>query len=310
MHRMFGRVSIAALIGMAGSAQAATGPTFGVSVNTSLRTCNGVGLTAECPGGALVKVGRPGGPGLNLVSANTKAAVGGARTFSNGYGLAELRGGGLPVLKALSRSTGNNSRTVGSAQAWQTFTYSGPAGVEYRLQGQIDFTGNASPANSLLPGGGSYTAFIGIWDLAAFPISPSAAPFFGLPSYNPGSCGVTAGLLGYASAIGNSTGGPAAFTLTTQACGGGILTLNVGQQFVVHSNISLFTNRGGFIDASHTFVTLIDPTLPAETLAALSSGLTAAGRSVPEPASWALLIAGFGLTGGVMRRRRALAVAA
>ncbi len=30
---------------------------------------------------------------------------------------------------------------------------------------------------------------------------------------------------------------------------------------------------------------------------------------VPEPASWALLIAGFGLTGAVLRRRRALAAA-
>ena len=29
-------------------------------------------------------------------------------------------------------------------------------------------------------------------------------------------------------------------------------------------------------------------------------------NSVPEPASWAMLIAGFGLTGAVMRRRRAL----
>jgi hypothetical protein len=34
-----------------------------------------------------------------------------------------------------------------------------------------------------------------------------------------------------------------------------------------------------------------------------------AGR-VPEPASWALLVAGFGLTGAAIRRRRALATAA
>ena len=29
--------------------------------------------------------------------------------------------------------------------------------------------------------------------------------------------------------------------------------------------------------------------------------------AVPEPASWAMLIAGFGLTGAMMRRRRAVA---
>lgn len=33
-------------------------------------------------------------------------------------------------------------------------------------------------------------------------------------------------------------------------------------------------------------------------------------EAVPEPASWALLIAGFGLTGAAMRRRRNVAVAA
>jgi hypothetical protein len=34
-----------------------------------------------------------------------------------------------------------------------------------------------------------------------------------------------------------------------------------------------------------------------------------AGTGVPEPASWAMLIAGFGLTGAVMRRRRSVSVA-
>lgn len=37
---------------------------------------------------------------------------------------------------------------------------------------------------------------------------------------------------------------------------------------------------------------------------------TIAGAAVPEPASWAMLIAGFGLTGAAMRRRRSVAVAA
>jgi hypothetical protein len=32
--------------------------------------------------------------------------------------------------------------------------------------------------------------------------------------------------------------------------------------------------------------------------------------NVPEPAAWAMLIAGFGLTGAVMRRRRSVAIAA
>lgn len=37
---------------------------------------------------------------------------------------------------------------------------------------------------------------------------------------------------------------------------------------------------------------------------------TISGTAVPEPASWAMLIAGFGLTGAALRRRRSVAVAA
>jgi hypothetical protein len=39
---------------------------------------------------------------------------------------------------------------------------------------------------------------------------------------------------------------------------------------------------------------------------ALSPGLAATGGGIPEPASWALMIAGFGLAGAMLRRRRAL----
>jgi len=161
-----------------------------------------------------------------------------------------------------------------------------------------------------LPGGAAYSAYIGIWDLAAFPIDPNSPPFFNLPGNNPGMCGEAPGLLGFSSAFGLSNGGLSTFALTTHGCSGEVLSLAPRQQFVVHKNLSLFTNRGGWIDARNTFRTAIDPTLPAETLAILSAGLEAAGPSVPEPASWAMLIAGFGLRGANLRRLRALAALA
>ncbi|MCS6986475.1 MAG: PEPxxWA-CTERM sorting domain-containing protein [Sphingomonadaceae bacterium] len=34
-----------------------------------------------------------------------------------------------------------------------------------------------------------------------------------------------------------------------------------------------------------------------------------AGRAVPEPATWGLMIAGFGLVGAALRRRRATVLA-
>jgi hypothetical protein len=44
--------------------------------------------------------------------------------------------------------------------------------------------------------------------------------------------------------------------------------------------------------------------LPQLTDHSMTYTLTFAENAVPEPASWAMMIAGFGLTGGVMRRRR------
>lgn len=55
-------------------------------------------------------------------------------------------------------------------------------------------------------------------------------------------------------------------------------------------------NRIAYIGRS-----VVDPNAPFSQLAFGGTG------GVPEPASWALLIAGFGLTGAVLRRRRGLA---
>ena len=43
-----------------------------------------------------------------------------------------------------------------------------------------------------------------------------------------------------------------------------------------------------------------------QTLGIRVSGVPTGGGAVPEPASWAMMIAGFGLVGGAMRRRNAL----
>jgi hypothetical protein len=42
----------------------------------------------------------------------------------------------------------------------------------------------------------------------------------------------------------------------------------------------------------------------------ITFGSATPGPAVPEPASWVMLIAGFGLTGAAMRRRRSTVVAA
>jgi hypothetical protein len=75
--------------------------------------------------------------------------------------------------------------------------------------------------------------------------------------------------------------------------GGNPITLQrFGMQFALSSTApqNVWTENGGSI--SRVF---------------FSYELGTLGPAVPEPASWAMLIAGFGLTGAAMRRRRAVA---
>jgi hypothetical protein len=65
-------------------------------------------------------------------------------------------------------------------------------------------------------------------------------------------------------------------------------------------NVNVFNARG---------TTLYSGYLDGRDVLSVSTTFDAAG-AVPEPASWAMLIAGFGLTGAAARRRRAVAVAA
>lgn len=161
-----------------------------------------------------------------------------------------------------------------------TYNYSGVPSVSKNTTGGPIIYGSVSnfPHNVLNvhPGGDSSDPYGGT-DLDS--IVRFTAPTAGLYLFNArftllddysNSVGVYAG--GSSSILTGPTG-------TSQAFGGSI-ALGAG------GTIDFRTNRNGFY--------LYDST-------GLSATVT---NSVPEPASWALLIAGFGLTGGAMRRRR------
>ncbi|WP_426166728.1 PEPxxWA-CTERM sorting domain-containing protein [Sandarakinorhabdus sp. DWP1-3-1] len=282
---------------------AAAAPTFGTATNTSLRRCN-VTLSSNCPGAVTLKAVRQGGPGRNRISSTLIADAGTAQEGSYATGAAELRGLGLPVIRASAYAAGTDSRLVGSAQAWQTITWGGTAATDFGLAGNLHFADSSvSPVNGLAAGGASYTAYIYIWDAAQFPIDPDDPPFFDLVGFDTDPCRLS-GMLGAATSAGTTPGGEFEIGIATSACGDGQLQLNPGQSIVVQTNFNLFANRGGFIDATQTFTTALDPALGQATLNGLSQGLAFAGSAVPESASWAMLIAGFGLTGAATRRRR------
>ena len=95
----------------------------------------------------------------------------------------------------------------------------------------------------------------------------------------------------------------APFTVVSEGCGfWGCSTFNP-----LPGNTSFYTAQEvhGVLKFAGTFTSL-SFTDTSENWHGFTVGTT---NAVPEPASWAMLIAGFGLTGAVLRRRRALAIA-
>jgi PEP-CTERM motif len=111
--------------------------------------------------------------------------------------------------------------------------------------------------------------------------------------------------------------GPATFSLVDCCVVGDVFTLSGGISGVttffagpndIRASVSEWT------DAAYSkFTSLVGPgsytfSITGDGAGGLSAGLSlrldSGDLSVPEPASWALMIAGFGLVGGAMRRRR------
>lgn len=98
-----------------------------------------------------------------------------------------------------------------------------------------------------------------------------------------------------------------------QTCSGARLTLAPGAEVVLVATLQAISNRGGFIHSMHTFTVDLDEanTVIAGTdtpvdVEVLRQAFTSV---VPEPATWSLMIGGFGVAGAVLRRRRTASAA-
>ena len=283
-------------------ADAAVVNAHGVMTLASLRNCGGATDAQECPGGQRLRpFAIDGGIWKTTAASGYVETRDIAQTGSFGRGEAELNGDGLylPTLHAVS-SSGTDARVNGSALGFTTFTYAGDAPQAFSLKSTLSVDDSlASPDNPLLPGGAFVSFYVGIFDAAEF-----QANFldFGSNSINAGpgyGCG-TPGLLGYGYGEPTAKGGSFEVSITTEACEGASLTLTKGQQVVAYTNLSMFTNRGGYLDALHTMRTELDPSLGSDAIANLKQNLVS---GVPEPTSWALMIGGFGFVGAISRRR-------
>ena len=311
---LVGGVGLAAL---AAASPAAATPGFGSAAENTYRDCGAAGPSDPCdgqrPGQQIILKPITGGVSSG---ANTMLSLpdGSYANSSVGFGAFDL-----PVIHGETFAAGNNRMNV-NAFGYQTYTYTGDGTTPFSITGSlhiVDSSTNGVPDGApdpdfpgqtllggVLPNGAIGLGYVGIWDSAIVSSFTDAQSIF--DNLFLAQCG-TAGVLGVGMISQSLPGGETTLSATTSACAPGALTLTPGQEVLVVAGLQLPVNRGGFVNALHTFTTELDPTLPPEVRENLRehliSGLDILG--VPEPGTWALMLLGFGGAGAALRRRRA-----
>lgn len=285
---------------------ALAGPRSGSGTLISNRDCSGVAPADPC-GGAPIYMEYAGGARSEAHS--TAFNMNG--TGANGAVRADFGNGFLPNLGVAAFST-PTTRVSANAFAFQTYTYSGTQAVDLALNGFIDYWSSGTRSDGLSyeePGGSLLQARLRLMPVAL--LDTLADDATGEQIYNwfyrLGNC--ANGDIG--GAVYNSFSTAPGFHEVTLGlstrCNGEAITINPGDTFVVAANMSGIANRDGFMDAMNTFRVAYDPdkTVFTGTNTSVGAGFFATNFAamVPEPASWALMITGFGAVGGAMRRR-------
>jgi hypothetical protein len=284
-----------------GHAQTSTG--YGSAVFTTLRACPS-DPSATCNGQqAPISQSNLSG-GANIAATTTFSPGTGPGVGSSAYGSIHFGDVGLPTISASASAVGQ-VRVNTNIYFYQTYTYTGADPIDFGLTGNLHIDDSTSDgAAGVQAGGAIINADILIWNAASFFHFTDAASMIDANNATSfaGDCGDDAGILASGGYGGGLPGGEQTYSFSTQSCsGGGAITLHTGDQFVVAGIMQFPVNRGGSIDATHTFTVNLDPSLGEGTVAALRNSL--AFTPTPEPATWASMVLGFGLIGAGLRRR-------
>lgn len=317
LGKAFGPKWLAACAAVAalGASPAAAADLFGSAAIFTNRNCPAGATSCTAPGSLLQPRQYFGGAFTTFAASAT--LLNGASTAA----AASFEGGGyLPTVKVGS-TAGAFTRTGSSATALRAFTYGGDVAIDLAINGMLHFITSGDtpdPLGQESAGDGGLNVQLSMITvdrlLAAFPDAPDAVDLISSPVVF-SDCG-EAGVLAAGSYSTNAAGiaaGEYNRSIGLAACGGGPLTINPGDSFVVIASLQAISNRSGFLDAMHTLTVQYDEehTYLAGTTDAVGDGFLARtvqlGASVPEPATWALMIGGFGLAGARLRRQRATA---
>ena len=226
-------------------------------------------------------------------------------------------GSKLPSLKAGSFTRANELGRYTTSYAFSSvlaaFTYTGAEAQPLSLVGDIDYLLSFAPINYGLPfAPGSFPYSFG--QIRGRLVIGSEELYQGT-TLQPDAmvCGATgvlasgsgfSGIGGYASGWGGTTHGLNLTLDASTACGGGgPVMINPGDNFYVYAFLETLAIQGAGVNATNSLNIDFAAGTPQSVRDAFAVGAQAVG--VPEPANWALLIVGFGLTGAVMRRRQA-----
>jgi hypothetical protein len=276
---------------------------FGSAAFLSRRDCGAIAANADCMAVPPPRLETyiPGGPG-KTVSSTVFPGGGGRLEAQVQYGQLDL-----PTIKA-GAWAGAGTRVGSTVSSYMHYRYAGPSRTVYALDALVDWKTSGAPLQ-LAIGSGEYAgeasgvALLWMFDAASFPRFTGAGQITDFTiNKTCGSAGVMAfGELPMTRATAGYHEGRIGLS---SACGGGALMLNPGQEFVIMAVFQSVANRGGYMDATNTFRVQLAEDLPEEAKGLLQETLVSARSVVPEPASWAMMIAGFGLVGAMARRRR------
>lgn len=302
---LLGAASMALAFGGAVQAQAQSVTGYGSAVYTTLRACDPTpGSYCDGTQAHISQSNLSGGAG---VEANTTFSGTGIGAGSSAFGSVHFAGLGLPEIKASASAVGD-VRVNSNVYFYQTYTYTGADPIDFSLVGNIHVDDSTTDGSSDPDHAGTYAngAFVygglSIWTAASFGSFTDAMSFL-TDGHFGDRCGDDAGILAagnYGTAL---PGGEQSYSFSTSSCsGGGAITLHSGDAFVVAGIMQFPVNRGGWIDATHTFTVHLDPSLGEETVQTLTSSLSYV--AAPEPATWASMMLGFGMIGTAVRRRK------
>jgi hypothetical protein len=233
-----------------------------------------------------------------------------AQTPEGGFGEARVSFGDgyLPTI-GLGSLAGDTSRTGASLTAFRSFTYTGDVAIDLALNGQLHYVTSGDLVFGDGFGEGTLNAAFAVMplsDFAAYGPQMAAIDIINNVNNTFPDCGGGAIAVGGYNSLGVGAGTYLGTLGLSQACGGGAITLNPGDSFVIVASLQAISNRGGSLDAMHTFTVQYDTehTYLAGTTDRVDPSVFASiDGAVPEPAAWAMMIMGFAGVGAVLRRR-------